>query len=120
MLKDGEIFVLDMGEPVKIYDLAESLIKLSGYVPNEDIEIVFTGLRPGEKLYEELLMGEEGLEKTEHNKIFVAAPMEISMEDIKEKLDKFDVLLEKDEVSKVEIKAVVKDIIPTYRENEKK
>ena len=65
----GEIFVLDMGEPVKIYDLAVSLIKLSGFIPNEDIKIEVTGLRPGEKLYEELLMGEEGLEKTNHNKI---------------------------------------------------
>ena len=68
--KGGEIFVLDMGEPVKIYDMAEKLIKLSGYEPNVDIKIKVTGLRPGEKLYEELLMEEEGLKETKHDKIF--------------------------------------------------
>ena len=72
--KGGEIFVLDMGEPVKIYDLAENLIKLSGFEPNKDIKIEVTGLRPGEKLYEELLMDEEGLKNTAHEKIFIGKP----------------------------------------------
>lgn len=72
--KGGEIFVLDMGEPVKIYDLAENLIRLSGLEPGEDIEIKVTGLRPGEKLYEELLMGEKNLMTTAHNKIFIDNP----------------------------------------------
>ena len=73
----GEIFVLDMGEPVKILSLAENVIKLSGKKPYEEIKIEFTGLRPGEKLYEELLMGEEGLAKTENNKIFIGKQTEI-------------------------------------------
>lgn len=114
----GEIFVLDMGEPVKIYDLAESLIKLSGLVPNEDIEIKVTGLRPGEKLYEELLMGEEGLEKTSHNKIFVAEPMNITMEDIEEKLEKFQTILDKEYVEMKQLKEIIKDTVPTYKEPE--
>lgn len=75
--KGGEIFVLDMGSPVKIVDLAENLIRMMGYKPYEDINIEFTGLRPGEKLYEELLMGEEGLNKTPNNKIFVGTQMEL-------------------------------------------
>lgn len=114
----GEIFVLDMGQPVKIYDLAVSLIKLSGLVPDEDIEIKFTGLRPGEKLYEELLMGEEGLENTSHNKIFVAEPLDITMENIEEKLNKFKTLLNEDEekISMQDVKKVVKDTVPTYKE----
>ena len=118
--KGGEIFVLDMGEPVKIYDLAESLIKLSGLVPNEDIEIKFTGLRPGEKLYEELLMGEEGLEKTAHNKIFVAEPLDITMDDISEKLNKFNSLLQSDEdkVKLSDVRKIMKEVIPTYKEPE--
>jgi len=80
MAKGGEIFVLDMGEPVKTLDLAEMLIRLSGYEPYRDIEIEFTGLRPGEKLYEELLMEEEGLKTTSNDKIFVGRPIDINPE----------------------------------------
>lgn len=116
--KGGEIFVLDMGEPVKIYDLAESLIKLSGLVPDKDIKIEITGLRPGEKLYEEILMNEEGLEKTSHDKIFVAEPMNVSMEDIENKLDQFSKLLEKEKVEIAEIKATMKEVVPTFHEPE--
>jgi len=78
MAAGGEIFILDMGEPVKIMDLAEKLIRLSGYTPNEDIEIKVTGLRPGEKLYEELLLAEEGIQETNHNKIFIGHPIAIT------------------------------------------
>lgn len=74
LAKGGEIFVLDMGEPVKILDLAKNLIKLSGFEPQKDIEIIFTGIRPGEKLYEELLTAEEGVNATTHQRIFVAKP----------------------------------------------
>ena len=72
MNKNGQVFVLDMGEPVKIVDLAKDLIRLSGFEPDEDIEIVYTGIRPGEKLYEELLTAEEGTTATHHKKIFEA------------------------------------------------
>ncbi len=78
MGRGGEIFVLDMGKPVKILELAENLIKLAGFRPYEDINIVFTGLRPGEKLYEELLMDEEGLRKTDNRKIFVGSPIRLN------------------------------------------
>ncbi|MGU8276728.1 polysaccharide biosynthesis protein [Clostridium perfringens] len=81
--KGGEIFVLDMGNPVLIYDLAKDLIKLSGFEPEVDIKIEITGLRPGEKLYEELLMDEEGLRKTSHEKIFIAKPGEYDFEMLK-------------------------------------
>jgi len=80
MASGGEIFVLDMGDPVKTLDLAEMLIRLSGHEPYKEIEIQFTGLRPGEKLYEELLMAEEGLQTTSNNKIFVGQPIDISPE----------------------------------------
>jgi FlaA1/EpsC-like NDP-sugar epimerase len=76
--KGGEIFILDMGEPVKIVDLAENLIRMAGLIPNENIRIEFTGLRPGEKLYEELLLNEEGIEKTGSDKIYVARPVNIT------------------------------------------
>ncbi len=78
MGKGGEVFVLDMGEPVKILELAENLIKLAGFRPYEDIEIKFTGLRPGEKLYEELLMDEEGLRQTDNKKIYIGAPIRLN------------------------------------------
>ena len=114
--KGGEIFVLDMGEPVKIYDMAEKLIKLSGYEPNVDIKIKVTGLRPGEKLYEELLMEEEGLEETKHDKIFIAPPLEINMNNIKEKLEKLDNILKtNNNEQKDEIKKVVNEVVPTYK-----
>jgi FlaA1/EpsC-like NDP-sugar epimerase len=74
MATGGEIFVLDMGEPVRILDLAEKIIRLSGYEPYEDIEIKITGLRPGEKLFEELLLAEEEVDRTAHEKIFVGTP----------------------------------------------
>lgn len=119
--KGGEIFVLDMGEPVKIYDMAEKLIKLSGYEPNVDIQIKVTGLRPGEKLYEELLMNEEGLKETKHDKIYIAKPSKIDMDMIQQKLDKLILLLETaNNEQKDEIKDVISEVVPTYRNLEKK
>ena len=113
----GEIFILDMGEPVKIYDLAVNLIKLSGYRPNVDIKIEFTGLRPGEKLYEELLMNEEGLQKTRHEKIFIGQPLFCDMKQIKEYLDLLEDALKSNDNE--EIKHVIAKIVPTYiRKNE--
>ena len=115
--KGGEIFVLDMGEPVKIYDMAIKLIKLSGLEPNVDIQIKITGLRPGEKLYEELLMSEEGLQATKHDKIHVAEPMRIDMNMIEEKLAELKNLLENcNNEQKDEIKKVIKEVVPTFRE----
>lgn len=90
MAKDGEIFILDMGEPVKIMDLARDLIKLSGFVPDEDIQILVTGLRPGEKLYEELLLEEEGISDTVHEKIYIGRPLGIAYEDILKKIQILD------------------------------
>ena len=87
--KDGQIFVLDMGEPVKIYDLAYNMIKLSGLEPNVDIDIVFTGLRPGEKLFEERLMSQEGMQKTPNGLISIANPIPIDEQYLWETLDKF-------------------------------
>ena len=114
--KGGEIFVLDMGEPVKIYDLAVSLIKLSGLEPNVDIPIEITGLRPGEKLYEELLMSEEGLQKTAHNKIFIAEPLDINMEQITQKLDVLHEMIQDEAIPMKEIKHIIKEVVPTYKE----
>lgn len=110
--KGGEIFVLDMGEPVKIVDLAKNLIKLSGYKVGEDIEIKFTGLRPGEKMYEELLMNEEGLKKTANKMIFIGKPIEFDEERFKKQLDK----LGEDAKSETgDIRKDVKEIVPTYQ-----
>ena len=116
--KGGEIFVLDMGEPVKIYDLAVSLIKLLGYEPNVDIPIEITGLRPGEKLYEEILMSEEGLTSTKHDKIFITEPMHMEMEELEEKLNILKQLEYNEKYSNENIKNVMKEVVPTYREPE--
>ena len=116
--KGGEIFVLDMGEPVKIYDLAVSLIKLSGYEPEVDIPIQVTGLRPGEKLYEELLMAEEGLTATKHNKIFVSEPMHMEMKELEEKLELLQELEYMNNYTKEKVKTTMKQIVSTYREPE--
>ncbi len=89
MAQGGEIFVLDMGDPVRIMDLARSLIKLSGFTPGEDIDIKVTGMRPGEKLYEELLTADEGVNSTSHQRIFVAKPQEINTREIEAALRSF-------------------------------
>ena len=82
MARGGEIFILDMGESVRILDLAKDLIRLSGFEPDVDIKIEFSGLRPGEKLYEELLLSEEGIETTKHKSIFVGKPLDVSYDEV--------------------------------------
>lgn len=113
--RGGEIFVLDMGEPVKIVDLAKNLIKLSGYRVDEDIRIEFTGLRPGEKMYEELLMNEEGLTETANKMIYIGRPIEFNDEEFERQLDKLR-LASLDEES--DIREAVKEIVPTYHYEE--
>lgn len=115
--KGGEIFVLDMGEPVKIYDMAVNLIKLSGYEPNVDIGINVTGLRPGEKLYEEILMAEEGLQATKHDKIHIAEPMDIDMKRVEQKLARLSDLIKSSSNEDIEkIKATMKELVPTFKD----
>lgn len=110
--KGGQIFVLDMGEPVKIYDLACHLIQLSGYEPNVDIPIVCTGLRPGEKLYEERLMAEEGMQKTENGLINIARPIELDEAHLWKTLD---VLYQKAYEETDEMKKYIAELVPTYK-----
>lgn len=116
--KGGEIFVLDMGEPVKIYDLTVSLIRLMGYEPNVDIPIIITGLRPGEKLYEELLMAEEGLVSTKHDKIFITQPMHLEEKELNEKLYELGNIKYNEDYSIEKVKEVMKNVVPTYHEPE--
>ena len=116
MAGSSEVFVLDMGQPVKILDLAENLIKLSGYVPYVDIDIVETGLRPGEKLYEELLMKSDGLMKTTSSKIFIERQQEISQEEMDEKLDILHKALQAG--GRENIRLAMKQVVPTYRDPE--
>ncbi|MGM7268050.1 polysaccharide biosynthesis protein [Erysipelothrix rhusiopathiae] len=112
----GEIFVLDMGKPVKILNLAEQVIKLSGFQPYTEIEIKFTGLRPGEKLYEELLMSEEGLKKTDNNLIYIANPIVNDSESIVESLKTLESLLLMEDS---EISMNLHRVVPTYSHKEK-
>ena len=114
--KGGEIFVLDMGEPVKIYDMANKLIKLSGLEPGVDVQIKITGLRPGEKLYEEILMEEEGLTETKHDKIHIAKPSNVDIKMIIEKLNKLRKLVETNNNENLsEIKETMHEVVPTYK-----
>lgn len=109
--KGGEIFVLDMGEPVKIADLAKNLIRLSGFKVGEDIEIKYTGLRPGEKLYEELLMDEEGLQATDNNLIHIGKPIDVNEAVFMRQLKELKAASDKDSEA---IRQMVKEMVPTY------
>lgn len=111
LAKGGEIFVLDMGEPVKIVDLAKNLIRLSGFKPYEDIDIKFTGLRPGEKLYEELLMSEEGLQETENKLIHIGKPIEMDEKKFLKQLEELQSVANEDSEG---IRRKVQEIVPTY------
>lgn len=116
MAGSSEVFVLDMGQPVKILDLAENLIKLSGYVPYVDIDIVETGLRPGEKLYEELLMKSDGLIKTTSSKIFIERQQEISQQEMNQKLEILRQALQRGD--RESIRRAMKRVVPTFRDPE--
>ncbi len=114
--KGGEIFILDMGEPVKIDTLARNLIKLSGFKPDEDIKIVYTGLRPGEKLYEEKLMDAEGNKKTENDLIYIGEPLEIDEDDFLKKLKElYEASYDNDEDRLLDLTA---ETVPTYIRSE--
>ena len=113
--KGGEIFILDMGEPVKIDDLAKNLIRLSGYTLGVDMEIKYTGLRPGEKLYEELLMKEEGLQETDNKRIHIGKPIEFDKENFFDNLEK----LKEEAYSETgNIRELIKEVVPTYHPGE--
>ena len=116
MAKNGELYVLDMGKPVKILELAENMIRLSGLEPYKDINIVETGLRPGEKLYEELLIKSEELDKTDNNMIFVERDHPLSAEEIQQKLDILKAALETQ--SNRVVKKALMDVVPTYHNPE--
>lgn len=109
--KGGEIFILDMGEPVRILDLAKNLILLSGHKPGEDIRIVFSGLRPGEKLYEEMLMEEEGMQDTANRLIHIGKPIQFDEDEFLKRLEELRdyVVTEPDD-----IRQYVQRIVPTY------
>lgn len=112
MAKGGEIFVLDMGQPVKIYELAKNLIRLSGYEPEVDIKIQFSGLRPGEKLFEELLLEEEGIQATKNNKIFIAKPVFTDLAMLKREIGVLNEVITNNADSVMDY---MTNIVPTYK-----
>ena len=114
--KGGEVFVLDMGNQVRILDLAENLIRLSGLIPYRDIQIVFTGLRPGEKLYEELLLSEEGVTDTDEKKIFIGKPGDVDREEFFERLAELKALAYSNDREKVA--QMIIDMVPTFMHEE--
>ena len=116
MAQQNELYVLDMGQPVKILDLAENLIRLSGLVPYRDIDIIETGLRPGEKLYEELLVASRDIEKTENDQIYVERQPGITQEELEEKLHILQAALEKNDPTI--IRDALHQTVPTFFEPE--
>ena len=116
MARGGEIFVLDMGDPVPIRQLAENLIRLSGLKPGVDIQIEYTGLRPGEKLFEELLMDEEGIRETAHKKIYVVKPIELDVPTFYQELERLRTVAEDND--RRGVTEMVKKIVPTYTPKE--
>ncbi len=112
LAKGGEIFILDMGEPVKIRVLAENLIRLSGFKPDEDIKIEYTGLRPGEKLYEELLLNEEGITKTDNKKIYIGKPIEFDNDMFLKNLSRLYIAAHRNQADRVE--QLIADTVPTF------
>lgn len=116
--KGGEIFVLDMGKPVRIDDLARNMIRLSGFEPERDIQIVYTGLRPGEKLYEELLLDEEGIKKTDNALIYIAKPIVFDEEAFAEGMKRLREACNAENTGNAaDIRVIVKSIVPEYHEN---
>ena len=112
MAKGGEIFILDMGEPIKIVDLANNLIRLSGFEPGVDIKIEYSGLRAGEKLYEELLMSEEGLTKTANSKIFIGKPVEFDSKKVMYHLEMLKKIVDNEDVELID--SVMRAFVTTY------
>ncbi|TYQ15980.1 UNVERIFIED_CONTAM: FlaA1/EpsC-like NDP-sugar epimerase [Acetivibrio alkalicellulosi] len=115
MAKGGEIFILDMGEPVKIVDLARDLIKLSGFEPDKDIKIHYSGLRPGEKLFEELLLAEEGITETKHQKIFIGKPVKFDYNELNNKLNWLREILVEERAEEVDV--IMRRIVPEYKDS---
>jgi len=114
MGKGNEVFVLDMGKPIRIFDLAQEMIRLSGFEPDKDIPIVFTGKRPGEKLFEELLTAEEGTVATKHEKLFVTQGLDALGSEYMEKVENL-IRRTKDNMDKEGIIALLKELVPTYQ-----
>ena len=110
--KNGEIYVLDMGEPVRIDDLARNMIRLSGYEPDVDIEVRYVGLRPGEKLFEELLLDEEGIRSTANNLIFIGKPLEIDEPAFARQLVQLEEVCHQPDG---DVRPLLQEIVPTYQ-----
>jgi FlaA1/EpsC-like NDP-sugar epimerase len=114
LARGGEIFILDMGEPVKIVDLARDLIRLSGFEPGVDIEIEFTGIRPGEKLFEELLTQEEGVTSTRHERIFIGKPEGMSAKELSFELSKLERFVANEQTET--IRELLQNLVPHYQQ----
>ena len=119
--RGGEVFILDMGEPIKITDLANDLIRLSGLEPERDIKIMYTGIRPGEKLYEEILTNEEGISTTKHNRIFIGKPGEFSWDELQFMVRKLEKVITNQALNRTEeVMDLLKQIVPTYQKASEK